>query len=203
MYAVTVQYPWKYIATKVGSGSSFEDADWVYYEENGDFGEVTIHERIVGWLITTYFAIYLSLFLTNVMFIDLYMVIRAPFKSQKARLNLLVNLSFAAAFFAAMANYLILKSQSTLSERFNVIFFYAICASNLVTSMVCVVWVVFRFRNEKTNVEFKTAIGRRYLEFFLTFCIFELPFIMISRPFYGWNADPNGGGGKNQFFSGT
>jgi heme/copper-type cytochrome/quinol oxidase subunit 2 len=140
------------------------------------------------------------------MFIDLYMVIRAPFNSQKSRLNFLINASFLAALLFAMANYAILKSQSTVSERFNVIFFFAICASNLITSMVCVVWIVVRFRKETTNKEFKTAISRRYIEFFLTFCIFELPFIIITRPFYGWKESANGATNDrsdNQFFSGT
>ena len=43
IYSVTVQYPWRYIATKWNSDLSFEDLDWQFYDEYGYFGRSTIH----------------------------------------------------------------------------------------------------------------------------------------------------------------
>jgi hypothetical protein len=188
-YAYTVQFPWKWISTRLDESQSFDNEQWTYFYENGYFYYSTIHQRIVGWLITTYFAVYLSLFLTNVMFIDLFMVIRAPFKAQGPRLKMLTHLSFFLAFIFAMANYLILKAEDEKSEHYNMLFFYTICAGNVAISLVCVFWIGIRFKNETTNREFKIAIGRRYIEFFLTFCFLELPFLIFTRPYYGWDTE--------------
>lgn len=179
-----------YRITGLKVGDKAYDDMLEYYDEHQYF-ESTIQVRLASWYLTTVFAVYISLFLQSSTILDLYLLLKNPFSSSEKRIQRFVAVSVGLAASLSIIGLVLTLDHNEIIGKFNNYIYLGVALSNIVFSIIIMIFVVERFRRKGISQSIQVRIRQRYMEFVFLFATFEIWIVWFDRPNFIYDFDRN------------
>ena len=112
---------------------------------------------------------------------DLYLVMKNPFASSETRVKKFIVISIAIAVILSLTGLGLTLARSDHVADFKYIYL-GFVGFNATFSILCMVFVIYRFRKHGISKSIKKSIQTRYMEFVITFALLEIWIVWATKP---------------------